>query len=310
MSTEQVSDRLEIRNKRGLTPLDLAIELGCCDVTERLLEQGAELDVDDGCWTTLHMAAQNGKTEVIMTILVQPGVDVDCKNENGETPLSMAADRDNIDAVKLFPCESRGMSGVHSMDAVYRLRSKGIFQSYTTPLLRAVSEGDVQMVKVLLTCENIEPSLSCDDSGNTVLHLCHAKASLMLPLLIDDGRFDLEARNEGGMTPFAFAAYQGYYDAVDVFLKSGKVKINTKDTFWGFTNLEWAVRGKKSSAKLVKRLLDTGRFEFAFERRWHREKPFAAARKKKDLYQEISDLLEAHYESQTQRKLAEEDVQP
>jgi hypothetical protein len=45
------------------------------------------------------------------------------------------------------------------------------------------------------------------------------------------------------VTPLALALYEGRYDVVNPFLKSGKVEVNTED-FNGYDTLALAVRGK------------------------------------------------------------------
>jgi hypothetical protein len=73
-------------------------------------------------------------------------------------------------------------AGVHSLDARYRCSVSREFQGCTTPLLEAVRRGNVEMVKVLLTCENIELDLWCDEDHNAVLHLYSGQASEVVPV--------------------------------------------------------------------------------------------------------------------------------
>jgi hypothetical protein len=182
------------------------------------------------------------------------------------------------------------------------------FEAYATPLLHAVRAGNVEVAKVLLACESIEPDLSCDTDHNTVLHLCTNKqASEMVPLLINSPGFNLK-KNAAGMTPPALSAYEGRCDVVEALLKSGKANVNVEDRF-DRNILDLAVCGRNPTVRPVQLLLETNCFRSSFGQRWPRGRTFAIAAGKKDLYQDISNLLEAHHKSQTQQALAEEDVE-
>ena len=219
--------------------------------------------------------------------------------------------------MKLLLRESQSKSVVHSEDARYKLGVEDIciyrlmretLDAYTTPLLHAVREGDVQMAKVLLTCERMDPGLWCDVDHNTVLHLCAIEhASDMVPLLIDSGIFNHETENELKMTPLAFAAYEGRCDVVDVFLKSGKLKVHHADRD-DYNILDQAIVGKRPTVSLVQLLLETNCFNASFDERWPHGRAFAIAQGKMELYQEISDILKAYHESHPQRPQAEEEV--
>jgi len=60
-------------------------------VVELLLEKGADLECrSNNGWTPLFWAAEKGH-EVVVKLLLEKGADVECKSDNGRTPLSSAA---------------------------------------------------------------------------------------------------------------------------------------------------------------------------------------------------------------------------
>lgn len=70
-----------IRNKRGVTPLQLAASLGFIDGVEQLVKKGAQLDVTDRTGETPLMAAVHKRDIPIIRHLLKEGADPD-KNDN------------------------------------------------------------------------------------------------------------------------------------------------------------------------------------------------------------------------------------
>ncbi|KAJ5657428.1 uncharacterized protein N7484_001077 [Penicillium longicatenatum] len=94
---------LNHKNNEGQTPLILAASAGQFEAVEYLLEQKAQIHEKDssGC-TALHRAAQKGDSGVVEALLKADGAEKDAQNNDGETPLYIAAYCGNIDAVKIL----------------------------------------------------------------------------------------------------------------------------------------------------------------------------------------------------------------
>ena len=69
---------------------------------EMLIQNGADLSlkIDNG-YSLLHFAAQGGSTSIINK-LISLGLDIDLKDLYGKTPLIIAIENNNSDAVKLL----------------------------------------------------------------------------------------------------------------------------------------------------------------------------------------------------------------
>ena len=66
---------------------------------KQLLDKGESVDAKQGGKTALHMAAMNGKVDII-SILIARGAKVDNQDEEGVTPLMLAASTGKIEAVQ------------------------------------------------------------------------------------------------------------------------------------------------------------------------------------------------------------------
>ena len=114
------SPRLDV-NKRGVTydsfgewertPLILASHMGQADIVALMLQRGANVNARDRTDsvpeargnTALIKAAQRDHTEVIRVLLTQgKGIMVDVQTKEGETPLSLVAAQEDLEAVKLL----------------------------------------------------------------------------------------------------------------------------------------------------------------------------------------------------------------
>ena len=81
-------------NPTGFNALILVSYFGFQRVVDLLLEKGADADVQhkDG-WTALHWAAENGHEAVVRLLVEREDVEAYSKDNNGRTPLSLAAER-------------------------------------------------------------------------------------------------------------------------------------------------------------------------------------------------------------------------
>ena len=74
------------------TPLQLAAESGCLNVVYLLLERHAEVEAEDRLGRRpLHLAAQQGHTDVCIALVDSGEADVHATDHDGNTPLHLAA---------------------------------------------------------------------------------------------------------------------------------------------------------------------------------------------------------------------------
>ncbi|HTX92991.1 MAG TPA: ankyrin repeat domain-containing protein [Anaerolineales bacterium] len=90
------------RSKSKATPLHSAVSGGYIDIAYRLLEAGADPNVQqvDGL-TPLHYAAQNGQVDMIR-ILLEYGANLPVQDKNGKTALDLATEKGHKMAAMLL----------------------------------------------------------------------------------------------------------------------------------------------------------------------------------------------------------------
>lgn len=82
-------------------PLHAACANGKCDLAALLLGAGADPNAPARGYAPLHLAAQNGDLPLI-ELLIEKGADPNAREDGGKTPLAMAAEAGETEAVALL----------------------------------------------------------------------------------------------------------------------------------------------------------------------------------------------------------------
>jgi ankyrin repeat protein len=85
----------------GVTPLMIASSSGHTEIAETLLQAGVNINekTEDG-WTALHKAAVDQNGPAIAELLMQSGIDVEAKNKSGKTALNLAEEKGHREIVR------------------------------------------------------------------------------------------------------------------------------------------------------------------------------------------------------------------
>ncbi|XP_066023841.1 ankyrin-2-like isoform X3 [Pocillopora verrucosa] len=193
---------IESKTGEGYTPLMVAAFIGKLHAVKWFLEKGATVACEDkGGWNVLHFAAESGDTDII-SLLHTHLSNIESKTGQGLTPLMVAAFTGKLRAVKWLlekgatvACEDkRGWSPLHhaakggdpdTIDLI--LTHLPDVDSKTadgeTPLIIAVSDGELQGVKYLL--ERGANPLAKDNKGQDSLYHASSCDSDCLDLLLN-----------------------------------------------------------------------------------------------------------------------------
>ncbi|KAH0592783.1 hypothetical protein MHUMG1_09428 [Metarhizium humberi] len=222
-------------------PLSCAAERGHTKVVELLLATG-KLDINSGDGYTKRSplswaAADSSAKDVLELLLTQDGIKPYATDREGRTPLSHAAERGNVSAVRA-------------------LLSKGYFDGMDvdgrTPLTYAVINGQYTTAKLLLAELGTDPD-SRDRYDRTPLsYAAQGGQEQIVNILLAKANVNPESRDENGRTPLSHAAKWGHEKIINILLAKDGVDADSSDKY-GQTPLSHAVEAGQD--KVVAMLL-------------------------------------------------------
>jgi len=193
-------------DRYGQTPIQRAFETNQKGVVEWLAAAGADM--------TIHLAAYLGDTNRIKGFVEQQA-DAVRAEQGGFTPLHIAAQNGHREAVEFLISHGADVNVLVLKGA--NVNAKGFDGG--TPLHQAAQSGDDKLAALFLAHDAEVDER--DAEGNTPLHgAARQDHKVTLQLLLAHGA-DVSARNWRGMTPLHYAASQGHEDMALLLLANG-----------------------------------------------------------------------------------------
>ena len=188
----------------------------------------------------LHHAARHGWLSVVIELATKYKCDVNCKDQNGDTPLHYAARYDQLEVMKYLINEQHCDPMTRDSD-------------HDTPLHYACIHGYLDITHYLISEAHCDPSCK-DKLGNTPLHyVCRSGYTHIEQYLLFTGRVNLLARNKYGDTPVDEASRnKNCYGLLKLFLsfpeckKDYPVHTYTKLILTGYSGA-----GKTTTSQLI-----------------------------------------------------------
>uniref|UniRef100_A0A7N9ID91 Ankyrin repeat domain 27 n=1 Tax=Macaca fascicularis TaxID=9541 RepID=A0A7N9ID91_MACFA len=243
------------RDDRGHTPLHVAALCGQASLIDLLVSKGAVVNATDYHGATpLHLACQKGYQSVTL-LLLHYKASAEVQDNNGNTPLHLACTYGHEDILSIMEAhhlsferrqkasEAPVQSPQRSVDSISQESSTSSFSSMSAgsrqeetkkdyreveKLLRAVADGDLEMVRYLLEwteedLEDAEDTVSAAD-----LEFCHplcqcpkcAPAQKRLAKVPASG-LGVNVTSQDGSSPLHVAALHGRVDLIPLLLKHG-----------------------------------------------------------------------------------------
>jgi len=205
------------------------LEANISDILACLSHHGVDVNLpDEQGMTPLHLAAREGLSETVKLLLTVPNIQVNPVSNNGWTPLHIAARlgfSEIVDALLAMPNVNPNM-----------VNSDG-----WSTLHWAAWHGFPETVIVLLTAPGININLS-DRNQTTPLHLAARNGhGDIISLMLSRAEIAVNAIDNEQRTPLHLAVMYNHESAVRVLLSFSALNLNLKDMD-GLTALHWAAR--------------------------------------------------------------------
>ncbi|WP_265022323.1 ankyrin repeat domain-containing protein [Wolbachia endosymbiont (group B) of Ischnura elegans] len=199
---------IEAKDNKGRTPVLFAIYLGKWHIVHLLINKGANIDAKDNIGRTpLHWAARNGHLSIVQH-LIEKGANLSIKDNDGKTPLDLARDKGHNNVVEYLQQTQLGLD---------------------RQLLTAVQGGNLNEVKDFVVRG---ASLDTQDSNNGWTPIIYAargsKWDAVKFLIAQGAKFNNEITYQG--TPLHFAAQEGNSNMVQFLLDKG-ANIEAQDAY-------------------------------------------------------------------------------
>lgn len=183
-----------------------AIKQGETRILEKLIRAGLDVNhIDDDGWTPLKVAAFNGKEEAAL-MLIDAGATVNARDHSGYSPLHWTAMNGYVLATEVLLGKG----------AIINLQNNFGW----TPLLHACGRGHYQVAKVLLDA-GAHPDLA-DKEGWTPLHKAAVNGYVKVVEALLDAGANQNLKHKDGATPLMLATEKGHRE-VRAVLVAGQI---------------------------------------------------------------------------------------
>jgi len=158
-------------------------------------------------------ACKEGEVRLINQLLDEYCI-VDIKNNHGETPLDLIIQTGDLNTLQKVIKQCVNVNITDDMGK--------------TSLMKAASEGQVEVVKLLLTHPNMDVNKQ-DLNYQTALMMASVNGHTeVVQLLLEYNDIDLNIRNSDGVPAIVATAERGYFDIVKLFLNCSTCKYKTQ----------------------------------------------------------------------------------
>lgn len=212
------------RDQLNFTPLMFAAEAGDTEIARILLSIGADLETTDkDGQTALHLAAENGRTELVDMLLSDYKPRMNVRDKISRVPIQEAAKWGHLEVVKIL-IEKGGVDlNVHDFyrqtpliwaarsghsEVVELLLKEGKTRNWPRQALHTATDfGNIDTLRVLLDKGGAHVDEVHGASKDTCLHraACMGRVEVA-KMLIEDYSANIEAENAYGDTPLHKAA--------------------------------------------------------------------------------------------------------
>lgn len=207
----EMGGHVDATGPEGETDLFQAVDNGDVKLAELLLEWGAKVNIRVHQETLLHLAAKGGHV-ALTKLFIEKGLDIAATNRIGKTALQLASEGGHLELAKL-------------------LIEKGAIPGPAGPKLlhTAVQKDEVEFAELLIK-KDVEINQYID--GETPLHRAVGQGNIRLVKLLIERGADISAAGKDGNSPlfYAFRRQGDYHLDAAQFLLAAGADVNARNT--------------------------------------------------------------------------------
>lgn len=252
---------------RGMSVLMLAINKHMEDTARMLIKSGADTTVKLSNGTNaLMMASERNIITVVTDIIATRQLDINAKNTEGLTALSIAIKEGNIEIAKFL--HKKGAKPVNLIEAATisdikyseELIEKGasveiVDERGRTPLLIAYSNENYDYASFILS-KGADINAKDYNGLTPVLIAAMANNGSLVSLAIDN-KADMKAKDINGLNALMYSIFAGNYEMVENILDYDRSSVNCIDNNFS-TPLVFAIL--KRDKDITKKLIESGAY--------------------------------------------------
>lgn len=269
-SEEYGPEEIDSRDGRGATPLLMAAEAGHASVVRTLLDEGADFKTRDDInkRTALSIAARKGESEIFRIILTKYGRKIDDSTDDRSALFGATKEvMQEVVSALLDGHEIERKIDIGAIDGASPLlwasknRKREIAKLLLdlhwvdpdeinvaddmgrTPLSHAAANGEAEIVRLLLSREEVCEQVNKEDNtGLTALHWAAQNGETdVVEVLLATPNTNINAKNKDGRTPLSLAVENERSKTIRVFLRRDDIDVSAVDND-GHSAIWWAKR--------------------------------------------------------------------
>jgi ankyrin repeat protein len=202
------------QSNRLISPLQYACKNGNLNLTQYLLDKGADINLcGQTSWTGLMFACHRNHAHIV-ELLLNLNADASITDKNGQTALHKCCDKSSIDSLKLLLTHKYEDAHINTFDNDgYTPLRVALFLDHSDDDGDDIvkTENNIQTIKLLLSAK-ADASIT-DENGNTALHICcypctHIDILKLILKHTNGAGIDINAVNNDKWTPLMVACDQ------------------------------------------------------------------------------------------------------